>query len=197
MYNAAVWLAKVREESTGNDTNVEIDWQPFSLEQVNSDKGEEFKFWEQPGAQDGSDNTLLAHRAGLAAKRQGKEAFESFFIALLKLRHEERRSLTEMEVMEEAVANSGIDMARFREDLADPDLLREIGESHTEAVEEYGAFGVPTYVFPNGSTAFVKMHIPPAEQAADIYESLTRVITDAQHVGEVKRPSPPWPHGII
>ena len=190
-----MWLAKVRE-TTGQEVNV--DWQPFSLEQVNSDnKGEEIKFWEQPGVLDGSDNTLLAHRAGLAAKRQGKEAFESFFISLLKLRHEERRSLTEPEVMEEAVANSGIDMARFREDLADPDLLREIAESHTEAVEVHGAFGVPTYVFPNGGTAFVKMHIPPDEQAGEIYESVTRVITDAQHVGEVKRPSPPWPHGII
>jgi predicted DsbA family dithiol-disulfide isomerase len=190
-----MWLANVRE-TTGQEVNV--DWQPFSLEQVNSDnKGGEIKFWEQPGAVDGTDNTLLSHRAGLAAKRQGEEAFESFFIALLKLRHEERKSLTEPEVMEEAVAISGIDMARFREDLADPDLLREIGESHTTAVEEYGAFGVPTYIFPNGSTAFVKMHIPPAEQAGDIYESLTRVITDAQHVGEVKRPSPPWPHGII
>ena len=189
-----MWLAQVRETT---DREVNVDWQPFSLEQVNSDKGEDFKFWEQPGALDGTDNTLLAHRSGLAAKRQGKEAFEAFFISLLKLRHEERRSLTEMEVMEEAVANSGIDMARFREDLADPDLLREIAESHTEAVETYGAFGVPTYVFPNGSSAFVKMHIPPAEQSAEIYESLTRVITDAQHVGEVKRPSPPWPHGII
>ena len=190
-----MWLAKVRE-TTGQEVNV--DWQPFSLEQVNSDnKGEDVKFWELPGARDGSDNTLLAHKAGLAAKRQGKEAFESFFISLLKLRHEERRSLTEMEVMEEAVANSGIDIARFREDLADPDLLREIAESHTEAVDEYGAFGVPTYVFPNGGVAFVKMHIPPAEQAGEIYESLTRVITDAQHVGEVKRPSPPWPHGLI
>ncbi|MYC29136.1 MAG: hypothetical protein F4X65_03475 [Chloroflexi bacterium] len=194
MYNAAMWLAQVRE-TTGQEVN--IDWKPFSLEQVNSDKGDEFKYWEQPGALDGSDNTLLAHRAGLAAKRQGKDAFESFFLALLKLRHEERRSLTEMEVMEEAVKNSGIDMARFREDLADPDLLREIGESHTEAVEEYGAFGVPTYVAPNGGVAFVKMHIPPAEQSGEIYESLTRVITDAQHVGEVKRPSPPWPHGLI
>ncbi len=190
-----MWLAKVRE-TTGQDINV--DWQPFSLEQVNSDnKGETVKFWELPEARDGSDNTLLSHRAGLAAKRQGREAFEAFFIALLKLRHEERRSLTDPAVMEEAVANSGIDAARFREDLADPDLLREIGESHTTAVEEYGAFGVPTYVFPNGSTAFVKMHIPPAEQAGEIYESLTRVITDAPHVGEVKRPSPPWPYGVI
>ena len=189
-----MWLAKVRE-TTGQAINV--DWQPFSLEQVNSDnKGETVKFWELPEARDGTDHTLLSHRAGLAAKRQGKEAFEAFFMALLKLRHEERRSLTDPAVMEEAVANSGIDAARFREDLADPDLLREL-ESHTTAVEEYGAFGVPTYVFPNGSTAFVKMHIPPAEQAGEIYESLTRVITDAQHVGEVKRPSPPWPHGLI
>ena len=190
-----MWLAKVRE-TTGKD--IDVDWQPFSLIQVNAkDKGEDFKYWEQPEIIDGSDTGLLAHRAGLAAKRQGKEAFESFFMALLKLRHEEKKDLLDPETINEAGANSGIDMARLREDIADPDLLREIGESHTKAVEEHGAFGVPTYVFPGGGTAFVKMHIPPDEQAAAIYESVTTFVEDARHVGEIKRPAPPWPHGLI
>ena len=34
-------------------------------------------------------------------------------------------------VAEEAVVKAGIDIGPFKEDLADPDLLREIGESHT------------------------------------------------------------------
>jgi hypothetical protein len=194
VYNAAMWLAKVRE-ATGND--VDVDWQPFSLLQVNNDKGEDFKLWEQPEVIDGTDNSLLAHRAGLAAKRQGKEAFEAFFIQLLKARHEEKKDLTDPETIQGALDASGIDSARFREDIADPDLLRELAESHTKAVEEHGAFGVPTYVFPGGGTAFVKMHIPPIEQAGPIFESLTAVIEDAKHVGEIKRPQPPWPHGVI
>ena len=194
MYNAAVWLTNVRD-ATGEE--IEVDWQPFSLAQVNSDKGEEFKYWEQPGALDGSDPTLLAHQAGLAAKRQGKEAFESFFMVLLRARHEDRADLNDMGVIEEAVVKAGLDMARFREDLVDPELLKIIGESHTKAVEEYGAFGVPTFIFPSGNIAFLKMFIPPAEESADIYESVTRVMSDAKYVGEVKRPSPPWPHGVI
>lgn len=167
------------------------------MAQINYKDDEDFKYWEQPGAIDGTDNTLLAHRAGLAAKRQGREAFESFFITLLKARHEEKKDLTDPEVIEEALVASGIDAGQFKEDLADPDLLRELGESHTKAVEEHGAFGVPTYVFPNGNAAFIKMFIPPAEESAEVYSGLMKVAQDLKHVGEVKRPQPPWPHGVI
>lgn len=194
MYNAAVWLAKV-EESTGE--SVDIDWQPFLLAQANNDKGQEDKIWERPEIIDGSDNALLAHRAGLAAKRQGDEAFASFFIALLRLRHEDKKDLADPAVIEEAAKNAGIDYARLREDITDPTLLKDLAESHTTAVEEVGAFGVPTFVFPSGKSAFLKMFIPPDEQAVEIYESLFKTMSEFAHVGELKRPQPPWPHGVI
>ncbi len=194
MYNAAVWLAKV-EEASGED--VDVDWQPLSLAQVNSKEEPDFKYWEQPGALDGSDNTLLAHRAGLAAKRQGKEQFKSFFMTLLRARHEDKKDLTDTAVMEEAAGRAGIDLARFREDIADPDLLRELAESHNRAVEEFGAFGVPTFVFPGGKTAFLKMFIPPDDQAVEMYDSLVKVMGEFAYVGEIKRPQPPWPHGVL
>ena len=189
-----MWLAKVRE-TTGSE--VEVDWQPFSLAQVNSDKEQDIKLWDQPEAKDSSNPTFLAHKCGLAAKRQGKEAFESFFITLLRARHEDKKDLDDPAVMEEAATKAGLDMARFREDIADPDLLRVIGESHTKAVEEYGAFGVPTFVFESGNAAFLKMFIPPDEQAAEMYETLTKTMSEFAHVGEIKRPQPPWPHGVI
>jgi len=176
-----MWLAKVRE---AKDEEIEVDWQPFSLSQVNSDKESDIKLWEQPEHLDGSDHTFLAHRSGLAAKRQGKEAFESFFITLLKARHEDKKDLNDPVVME-------------REDQSDPDLLREIGESHTKAIEEVGAFGVPTFVFGEGKAAFLKMFIPPDEQCAEIYDTLIKTMSEFAHVGELKRPQPPWPHGVI
>ena len=189
-----MWLAKV-ESSTGS--KVEVDWQPFSLTQVNSDKDAELKSWEQPGVLDGSDKSFLAHQSGLAAKRQGQEAFESFFITLLKARHEDKKDLNDPEVMREAAEKAGLEVARFLEDQADPDLLREIAESHTKAVDEHGVFGVPTYVFPSGNAAFLKMFIPPEEQAAEIYDSMSQVIGQFEHVGEIKRPQPPWPHAVL
>ena len=133
----------------------------------------------------------------MSAKRQGKDAFESFFITLLKARHEEKKDLNDPAVMEEAATKAGLDMARFREDLADPDLLKELAESHTRAVEEFGAFGVPTFVFPGGKSAFLKMFIPPDDQAAEMYESLSKTIREFDYLGELKRPQPPWPHGVI
>lgn len=183
------------KEMGGED--FEVDWQPFSLAQVNSDKGPDFKYWEQPGALDGSDRTLLAHRAGLAAKRQGKEAFEAFFMALLKARHVDKKDLTDPATIEGAALVAGIDVGRFREDLADPDLLREIGESHARAVEEVGAFGVPTFVFPGGKAAFLKMFIPPEDRLVEVFDSLVKVMGEFEHVGEIKRPQPPWPHGVL
>jgi hypothetical protein len=194
VYNAAVWLAKV-EEVTGE--SVEIDWQPFLLAQVNNDKGQEDKVWDRPEIIDGSDNTLLAHRAGLAAKRQGKEAFQSFFMALLRSRHEDKKDLNDPVVIQDAASVAGIDQAQFREDIADPTLLQDLAASHTKAVEEVGAFGVPTFVFPSGKSAFLKLFIPPDEQAAEMYESLFKTMSEFAYVGEIKRPQPPWPHGLI
>ena len=75
--------------------------------------------------------------------------------------------------------------------------MKQIGESHTKAVEEYGVFGVPTYVSPNGNAAFVKMFIPPDDEAAGMYDTIKTMVSDHRHIGEVKRPQPPWPHGII
>jgi hypothetical protein len=189
-----MWLAKVEK---GSGEALDVDWQPFSLAQVNRKDESELKYWEEAGVLDGSDNTLLAHRAGLAAKRQGKEAFKSFFIALLRARHEDKKDLTDPAVMEDAAGRAGVDLARLREDIADPDLLRELGESHTRAVEEFGAFGVPTFVFPGGKTAFLKMFIPPDDEAVEMYDSLMKVMSEFAYVGEIKRPQPPWPHGVI
>jgi len=191
-----VWLSNV-EEATGE--TIKIDWQPFSLAQVNSDnKDGGIKLWEQPEVLDGTDKTFLAHMSGLAAKRQGEAAFGSFFMALLRARHEDKKDLNDPAVMEEAAVAAGLDMARFAEDQVDPDLLKDIAESHTTAVEEYGAFGVPTFVFDEGKPAtFLKMFIPPNEQAVEIYETLTKTMSQFEHVGEFKRPQPPWPHGVI
>ena len=116
-----MWLAKVREQ-TGQD--IEVDWQPFSLAQVNNKDGD--NVWDRADVQSGADPILLAHKAGLAVKRQGKDAFEAYFMALLKARHEDKADLNDQAVIDAAGAAAGIDMARFREDIADPELLRQL-----------------------------------------------------------------------
>ena len=173
MYNAAVWLAKVKE-SYGD--NLQIDWQPFALEQINQKDESAPKVWEQPEA-------LLAHRSGEAAKRQGPAAFDAFLLALLKARHEDRRDLAEEETILDAAQVAGLDVARFREDLADKSLLQDIGRSHTKATEEFGVFGVPTFVFPDGTTAFLKTYRPKDEEAVEMFEAINKVMSGWKYVG--------------
>jgi hypothetical protein len=193
VYNAAVWLSQVKRSGL---REFQVDWQPFSLAQVNSHQGEEFRYWEQPGALDGSDHTLLALRAGLAARRQGPERFDAFFMTLLTARHKEKHDLMDPAVVQGAAQAAGLDLRRFRQDLADPALLRQVGESHTQAVEQHGVFGVPTVVFPGGHAAFLKMFVPPPEESVAVFDSLMPVIGAIKHVGEIKRPQPPWPQGV-
>jgi predicted DsbA family dithiol-disulfide isomerase len=88
-------------------------------------------------------------------------------------------------------------LARFREDLADKSILQELGETHTQAEQEYGVFGVPTFIFPNGSSAFLKTYRPPDEDAVEMFESLVTVMDKWKLVGELKRPQPPWPKGVF
>jgi len=187
-----MWLAKVRK--TYGD-NLDINWKPFFLSQVNSQEGPEWKAWEQ--TEDSATLGLLAFRAAEAAKKQGRKPFDDFQLALLKAKHEDRMDLSKEEVVLEAARVSGLDMARFREDLADEGVIAELGESHTHAVEEYGVFGVPTFVFPDGSTAFLKAYEPPEEEAVEMFESIFGMASKWKYVAEVKRPQPPWPKGVF
>ena len=89
-------------------------------------------------------------------------------------------------------------MARFSEDIADPDLLRELAESHTKAVDEYGAFGVPdlwclTAVISPSSRCSFRLK----NSRLRSYDNLMKSMSEFVHVGEFKRPQPPWPHGVI
>ena len=191
MYNAAVWFAKVKE--TYGD-NLQVDWRPFILAQANSKEGPEWKAWEQ--TEDSPNLGLLAMRAGEAARRQGVPAFEAFHLALLKARHADRKDLASEDVIMDAAKEGGLDVARFREDLADANILQDIAESHTIAVEEHGVFGVPTFVFADGTSAFVKAYTPPEEEAIEMFEALLGM-SKWNHIGEVKRPQPPWPKGVF
>lgn len=182
-----MWLAKVKE-SYGD--NLEIDWRPFTLEQANSKEGPEWKAWDQP-------NGVLALRAGEAAKRQGGKLFDSFLIALLKARHEERKDLTDLNVIEDIAKATGLELDQFKQDLDDPALFDIIADTYAEAIDQHGVFGVPTLLFGDGLSAFIKTYQPPAEDAVEVFEALSKVVTSWSFIGELKRPQPPWPKGVL
>ncbi|MDR0342113.1 MAG: DsbA family protein [Nocardiopsaceae bacterium] len=182
VHQAAVLLRRVREAE-----DVRVDWRYFSLRQVNRADGDP-DVWDAPAAERISGRD--AFRAAEAARRQGR--FEPFHDRLLAARHEERRNIDDVAVLEDAAGSAGLDVRRWREDMADPHILRSLERDHTEAVRRYGAFGTPTFVVPGGGAAYVRMRpAPEGQEAKRFFRDLLAAITDRPYLLEVKRPVPP------
>ena len=189
-----MWLDRV-ENVYGDD--LDINWRNFQLEQANSKEGPQWKVWEQPNEHQA--RSMVAAMAGEAARRQGKEAFQRFHLALLKARHggEERIPLNEEEPIVDLAREVGLDVGRFQEDLKDRSLMERIGRDHAEAVETHGVFGTPTFVFDNDAAVYLKSFIPPEEDSVAFFEHFVAIMSQMSFVGELKRPQPPWPKGAV
>jgi predicted DsbA family dithiol-disulfide isomerase len=160
------------------------------LEQVNSAEGPDWKLWEQPDTH--RSRGRPAFQAAIAARNQGDAAFERFHLALLRAKHEEGRDHGRRETLLAVAAESGLDLERFERDLTDRSLLVRIGEDYSEAHDVHGVFGTPTFVFPNGAAAYLKMlPAPPPEEALTVFHELVRTVRDRSYITEIKRPKQP------
>lgn len=140
----------------------------------------------------------MAAVAGEAARRQGSSAFDDFMRRLLSARHGSgtRISLSDETEILAVVAESILDMDTFNRDFRDPALIEIIAEDHNEAVEKYGVFGTPTFIFESGQSAYLKTFIPPKMEAVEAFDYFIKLMSDRSYIGEIKRPQPPWPKGI-
>lgn len=183
VHQAALLLRRVRAA----EEDVRVEWRYFSLRQVNRTDGEP-DVWEAPDTERISGRD--AFRAAEAARRQGR--FEPVHDGLLAARHEERRNIDDAAVLEDVAGRAGLDVRRWREDMADPHILDSLERDHTEAVRRYGAFGTPTFVVPDGGAAYVRVRpAPEGEEAHRFFRDLLAAITDRPYLLEVKRPVPP------
>ena len=167
-----------------------INWKYFSLEQVNSQQGAQWKIWEQP--EDYPSRGLRAFWAAEAARRQGETAFSCFHIALLRARHEQRRDIADMNTLIEVAESADLEMTQFQKDISDRQLLARLAEDHTFAVETLGVFGTPTLVFPERQAIFLKMSpLPSPEECLSVFTELRQLAERRQYIQEVKRPQRP------
>jgi len=186
VYNAAVWLQRVKEDMGPKLT---INWRYFSLEQVNSQQGSQWKIWEQ--SEDYPSRGLHAFWAAEAARCQGEVTFGSFHIALLRARHEQRRDIADMNTLIEVAESVDLEMTQFQKDLGDRRLLAKLAEDHTFAVETLGVFGTPTLFFPERQAIFLKMSPPSPEESLSVFTELRHLVEGRRYIQEVKRPQRP------
>lgn len=169
-------------------TKLTINWRYFSLEQVNSQQGTQWKIWEQPEGY--PSRGLRAFRAAEAARRQGEAAFERFHIALIRARHEQRRDIADTNTLSEVAESAGLEMVRFQRDISDRRILAKLAEDHTFAVETLGVFGTPTLVFPERQAIFLKMSPPAPEESLSVFTEVRTLAERRRNIQEIKRPQP-------
>ena len=186
VYRASVLLQNVGRSSA---ISLDVNWRYFSLAQVNS-KDDGWTAWGAP--QSAHVLGRLAFQAAEAARRQ--DAFERLHTPLLEARHRDRLDLDQIEVVERVAVDSGLDLKRFRKDLADPKILEALERDHTQARNEHGVFGTPTFVFPDGASAYVRLaEAPDAAGAPGVFDRLISIVAGEPSILEIKRPRRPAP----
>jgi len=59
-----------------------------------------------------------------------------------------------------------------------------------------GIFGTPTFIFEDGTAAFLKTFTPPEDDSLAAFENMVMMARNRPYFGELKRPQPPWPQGV-
>ncbi len=168
--------------------NLEVEWRYFSLEQINSNEGDDWKIWEQPSNY--PMRSRWAFRGAEAARKQGKSAFEQFHINLLTARHVDRKELATQDTVFEAAEAAGLDMEQFKKDF-EAATIDQVGVDHEEGVSKFGIFGTPTIVINGEHAGYLKLRpIPEGDELNRTWEQVKDLIAGRPEIGEIKRPVP-------
>jgi predicted DsbA family dithiol-disulfide isomerase len=185
---AAKWVNELNAQL--GDNWIEFDWRFFPLEQVNAPADTEESVWDLPP--ENRSQARNSMHAAAAAKLQGQEAFERFSLALLELKHDKGQDHGKRATIEAAAESAGLDLEQFRNDLEDRSLLLQIRDDYLHGRNVHGVFGTPTFVFPNGESAYIQVRpAPPAADALALWEDFVRDVRDRPYLREIKRPRPP------
>jgi predicted DsbA family dithiol-disulfide isomerase len=184
-----VYRASLLLQNVGATHPLKVAWRYFSLTQVNS-KDEGWTVWDAPTSE--NVRGRLAFKAAEAARHQAR--FEDFHMALLLARHRDRLDIDQVEVVERVAVDSGLDVERFRKDVSDPTILESLARDHQQAVSEHGVFGTPTFVFPGGASAYVRLaEAPEGADAVRMFDRLVSIAAREPSILEIKRPRKPSP----
>jgi hypothetical protein len=162
---------------------VEVHWKLFSLEEIN--KGEDKTVdWEK-----GRTAPLLRVLA-LVRRKHGEDAIDRFYDALGRARFVREKEFSDPSVIEDALAEAGLDRGLRAAALADPSTREEVEREHKGVVDKLEAFGVPTLVLDNGEGPGVFgpviNPVPTGEDAGKLWDH-TLWLTRQQGFFELKR----------
>jgi len=178
-YRGSMWLAGVEKAGRIHPT-----YRFFSLSQNHATRegAPAPPIWERDPRAKG----LPAFLAATAARSQGEAAGSHFRLALQRARHEDQLPVDDVTTHRLAAERAGLDVGRFEMDLKAADFTT-LAREHADAVRR-GVFGVPTLVWPEGRSYYLKItDLIPAERAVPLYDAIETVHRFGEVI-EIKTP---------
>jgi 2-hydroxychromene-2-carboxylate isomerase len=123
--------------------DLDVRYVPFSLDQVHVPEGEP-AMWERDPSEWGSG--VLALLYGIAVRDHFPEQFLDAHLELFAARHVHSGKLDDEDVLRDAVARGGVDPNEVASVAHAPETLKTLAAEHTEMVDDYAVFGVPTFI---------------------------------------------------
>ena len=124
----------------------------FSLDQVHVEEGSA-PVWERDPSEWGTGVLPLLY--GITVRDHFPEHFADAHLALFAARHERGLQIEKEAVLRDAVASVGLDADAVASEVGNGAALKTLAAEHTEAVEHWGVFGVPTFI-EGENAAFVR-----------------------------------------
>ncbi len=131
--------------SIRTDALPEVEWRfpVFSLDQVHVEEGAP-PVWER--SPDSWGTGVLALLYGIAVRDNFPDQFLDAHLALFAARHDEGRKLGHESVLRDVVASVGLDPGAVGEEVWSGRPLKTLAAEHSQAADEFEAFGVPTLI---------------------------------------------------
>lgn len=135
----------------GKDWDVRF-W-AFSLDQIHLEEGET-PVWERPVEEAGRGVRALLW--GIAVRDVFSEQFLDFHMGVYRARFDEGQQITDEATMRAVATKVGLDVEAVAAEVASGRPAKMLELEHTEAVERYAAFGVPT-ILAGDEAVFVRL----------------------------------------
>jgi len=143
---------------------------PFSLDQAHVEEGEP-PVWER--APDVRGTGVLSLLWGIAIRDSFEDRFFDFHIGMFGARFDEGRKIGHEEVIRDVAGAAGLDVEAVAAEVASGRPLKVLEAEHTEAVDRWSVFGVPTFL-EGDDAVFVRFmergRVDDLERALDLIE---------------------------
>jgi DSBA-like thioredoxin domain len=123
---------------------LDVDWRflAFSLDQAHAEEGEP-PVWERPPLERGTG--VLSLQWGLAIRDNFNDLFFDFHLAMFAARFDDGRKIGKEEVVRDVAASVGLDVDAVANEVDSGRPLTTLAAEHTESVDRWAMFGVPTF----------------------------------------------------